>query len=853
MNNETSRPRLLRGCHRFAWLCLAALLPVGLLLTIGVASGTARASVIDSMTLAGEPQNEPLVLHKAAEPEVIYAGELVTYTFTISNSGAVSLTELILHDDHLGLIGHDLDYLEPDATATLTVPWPVYESITNLATITGTLFGTSEMVSATAVASVQVITPSLAFAVTAEPELIISGAEVEFSYVVSNTGNVTLTDLTIASTLFGSVGAPPFVLEPDETRIFTRTINLALTSTEVATVTAHHPLGLVQAGDDATVTVIAPAIVISKTAEPTVVLSGETVTYTYHIVNTGDVTLTEITVVDDILGMVGQPFELLPGAAETRILTAIIDSSVTNVATVTAHHPLGTVQDSDTAGVAVIQPAMQLRKTVTPTVVLSGETVTYAFRVTNSGDVLLTGIVIVDDHLGQVGLPFDLAPGLSLTRTQTATITETVTNVATATGHHPRGTVQDSDSATVMVIGPAIQLSKTAAPTTIISGETVTYTFYITNSGNITLTSVTLFDDHLGHVGTPFTLAPNAAVTLVQTATPRLDVTNVATVTGSHPRGTVSAQAAAFVKVNHRVYLPAIMNDYPSWQQVGNKPAAVTRFYDVAVCGDRFLAGTNAGLYRLQGSQWLRETAVPDSHVVNRLTFAGNDCSTAYVTTLGSGLWFGRFSNGWQWQRVDGGTDLTAAVVVRGNTVFAGTNSGVQWATVPATGHNHNWQSVNLNGLVLGLTLLPGSDTIFAAVWTKGVFANSGDPASWTPVGVMPNLLVYEAVGSALATPYLAGSLGGLYHWQSGNWAAVPGTAGRATFAVAAGNNRLYAGLQELGVLVSSDGGASWSTMNHGLQMPAGEEFQVRAFFVSAAGDYLYAATTSGVWRWPAP
>jgi uncharacterized repeat protein (TIGR01451 family) len=853
MNNQTSRPRLLRWRQRFAWLCLAVLLPGTLLLMIGVASGTAGAALISSTAVAVEPQNETLALHKQAEPEVIYAGELVTYTFTISNSGAVSLTELILYDDHLGLIGHDLAYLEPDATATLTMPWPVDESITNLATITGTLFGTSETVSATAVASVQVITPSLAFGVTANPELILSGAQVEFSYMVSNTGNVTLTNVTIASELFGTVGEPPFALQPDEMHVFTRTTTLALTTTEVATVTADHPLGIVQAGDDATVTVIAPAIVISKTAEPATVLSGETVTYTYHIVNTGDVTLTEIEVVDNILGAVGQPFALPPGLAETRILTATIDSSVTNVATVTAHHPLGTVQDSDTATVTVIHPAIHLRKTVAPTVVLSGETVTYSFRVTNSGDVPLTGIVIVDDHLGQVGLPFDLAPGLSLTRTQTATITDTVTNVATATGHHPRGTVQDSDSATVSVIGPAIQLSKTAAPTTIIRGETVTYTFRITNSGNVTLTSVTLFDDHLGQIGTPFTLAPNAAATLVQTAAPHLDVTNVATVTATHPRGTVSAQATAFVKVNHRVFLPAVMNEYPSWQQVGNKPAAVARFYDVAVCGDRFLAGTNAGLYRLQGNQWLRETAVPDSHVVNRLTFAGNDCSTAYVTTLGSGLWLGRFNNGWQWQRVDSGSDLTAAVVVRGNTIYAGTNSGVQWATIPATGYNHNWQSVHLNGLVLGLTLLPGSDTIFAAVWTKGVYASSGDPASWAPVGVMPNLLVYEALGNAPGTPYLAGTLGGLYSWQGGNWAAVPVAAGKATFAVAAGSGRLYAGLQEHGALVSHDGGLNWSAMNHGMHMPAGEEFQARGFFVSPAGDYLYAATTSGVWRWPAP
>jgi uncharacterized repeat protein (TIGR01451 family) len=646
--------------QRVSWLFAATLVPFLVLsLTIAVInSGVVHVTAGSSTAVAAPQESHSLHLQKEAEPKVIYAGETVTYTFTITNSGADSLIDLILTDDHLGLISDEFEPMEPDESRTIFRPEPVSTSVTNLATITGTLFGTEGMVIATALASVQVITPTLEFALTAEPELIISGDEVEFSYVITNSGNITLTGMVIDSELFEPFPAEPFELAPDQIVTFTHSIVPEVSTTEVATVTAQHPLG------------------------------------------------------------------------------------------------------------EIVFPA----------------------------------------------------------------------------------------SAFVDVIDPAIQVSKTATPTLILSGEAVTYTYRITNSGDVTLASVTLFDDQLGQIGSPFTLAPSAAVTLVQTAAPRVDVTNVASVIGTHPLGTVSAQATAFVKVNHRVFLPTILNDYPSWQQVGNKPAAVTRFYDVAVCGDRYLAGTNSGLYRLEGDDWLRETAVPDSHVINRLTIAGSECNLAYVTTLGSGLWFGRYNNGWQWHRVDSDADATAAVVIRGNTVFVGGSNGVHWSAIPASGQVHTWQSVNLNGLVLGLTLLPGSDTIFAAVWTKGVYANSGgDPMAWTPVGVLPNLLVYEAVGSAAGTPYLAGTLGGLYSWQSGAWSAVTASAGNATFAVAAGGNRLYAGLQHQGVLVSYDGGVSWSTMNHGLYMPAGEEFQVRGFFVSPNGEYLYAATTSGVWRWPRP
>lgn len=860
MNNFTTWPRslpLLTWRQRLPWLLVAILLPLLLLLFgMGFISGqVAHVAAGSNTAIATASQNETLQLQKEAEPEVIYAGEAVMYTFTITNSGAISLADLILTDDHLGLIKDDFEPIEPDQSFTIIWPVPVYESVANVATITGTLFGSSEEVTVTAVAWVRVITPALEFAVAADPELIISGEEVEFSYVVSNSGNVTLTDVVIDSELFGFIPGEPLELNPDESVTFTRQMNLALTTTEVATVTAQHPLDHITATASIIVNVIDPAIQINKTATPAVVLSGETVTYTYHVTNSGNVTLTAISVVDDQLGPVGTPFALAPGAGVTQIMTDTITGSVTNEATATGQHPLGTVQASDSATVTVISPQIQLRKTADPTVVLSGETVTYSYRVTNSGDVTLAQITIQDDQLGQVGAPFALAPGSTLTRTMAVPITSNTTNVATATGHHPAGgSVQASDTASVTVIGPAIQLSKTVAPPVIVNGETVTYTFRITNSGNIVLTSVTLFDDHLGQLGSPQTLAPNGTVTLVRTATPQVDVTNMATVTGSHPRGTVSAQATASVKVNHRVFLPVILNNYPSWQQVGDKPATVSRFYDVAVCGERYLAGTNSGLYRLQGNQWLRETAVPDSHSINRLTFAGSDCNTAYVTTVGSGLWFGRYNNGWQWNRVDSATDVTAAVVVRGNTVFVGSNSGVQWSAVPASGHDHNWQSVNLSGLVLGLTLLPGSDTIFAAVWTKGVYANSGgDPATWTPVGALPNPLVYEAVGSSAGAPYLAGTLGGLYSWQNGNWSAVAATLDSAAFAVTAAGNRLYAGLQHHGVLASYDGGVSWAGMNNGLHMPAGEEFQVRGLFVSADGNDLYAATTSGVWRWPGP
>ena len=57
-----------------------------------------------------------------------------------------------------------------------------------------------------------------------------------------------------------------------------------------------------------------PAIQIVKTVSEEVVPVGTTVTYTYVITNTGDVTLYDITVDDDIMGHIGDIAVLEPGS-----------------------------------------------------------------------------------------------------------------------------------------------------------------------------------------------------------------------------------------------------------------------------------------------------------------------------------------------------------------------------------------------------------------------------------------------------------------------------------------------------------------------------------------------------------
>ena len=153
-----------------------------------------------------------------------------------------------------------------------------------------------------------------------------------------------------------------------------------------------------------------------------------------------------------------------------------------------------------------------------------------------------------------------LDPGESITCTATYTITQadlnsgSVTNVATA---HAGGTDSNQDTETVTAAQtPALTLVKTATPQTYDSvGDVISYSFLVTNSGNVSLAGpVTITDDKTTNETCPAvttvgnlngTLDPGesitctASYTITQADLNSGSVTNVAT---AHAGGTDSNQ-----------------------------------------------------------------------------------------------------------------------------------------------------------------------------------------------------------------------------------------------------------------------------------------------------------------------
>ncbi len=200
---------------------------------------------------------------------------------------------------------------------------------------------------------------------------------------------------------------------------------------------------------------------------------GGAVTWTYVITNTGTTTLVSIQLTDNQLGPIDCPATSLAGGASmTCTANGTAPSSgpwpynYANSATVVAVRMGSTQQVTDTdlshyyvdPGAPSEEPAIVLQKAVNgedadtppgPTV-LVGSTLSWTFEVTNSGNVALSSVSVVDDVLGGITCPkTTLAVGESMTcSAQSAASEGAHQNIGTASGESPSGTVvQDTDPA----------------------------------------------------------------------------------------------------------------------------------------------------------------------------------------------------------------------------------------------------------------------------------------------------------------------------------------------------------------------------------------------------------------------
>ena len=167
------------------------------------------------------------------------------------------------------------------------------------------------------------------------------------------------------------------------------------------------------------------------------------------------------------------------------------------VNTVTASGTSGntTYTDDDDHTLDVLGSGINVTKSGPATAGI-GELAMYTFTVTNSGEVPLSNVTVVDDVAGTAtyvsgDTNSDNKVDVSETWTFTATWTvasapDPLVNTVTASGTSGSTTYTDDDDHTLDVLGSGINVTK-SGPATAGIGELVTYTFAVTNSGEVPL------------------------------------------------------------------------------------------------------------------------------------------------------------------------------------------------------------------------------------------------------------------------------------------------------------------------------------------------------------------------------
>lgn len=245
------------------------------------------------------------------------------------------------------------------------------------------------------------------------------------------------------------------------------------------------------------------------------------------------------------------PGSLASGQSQTFTFRQIVNVAapngavISNTATVTDFKS-GDSNDTSTASstTAAPVPGMSINKTSSVgTVSAAGTVITYSIKVNNTGNTLLAPVSVADP-LGTVVCPVSgnstiasLAAGTNQTCSVSYAVPQTVfnnngggdgdiDNTATASATYNSAPVSANGSAAVLLtISPALTITKipnTAGPVNV--GNSIGYTYRITNSGNVTVNNVTVGDVHNG-----FGTAPvPGSESLFNDASPLSDSTDAA-------------------------------------------------------------------------------------------------------------------------------------------------------------------------------------------------------------------------------------------------------------------------------------------------------------------------------------
>ena len=416
--------------------------------------------------------------------------------------------------------------------------------------------------------------PGISLQKTVAPTVIDAPGSLTYTFRIENTGNAVLTGIDLNEQYLNlgpldcdatAAGAQPLptTLAPRAVVICTASLELGQEQVDAgdpivntATVSGTTSQGeSVNSSSSATVTIDQiPDLTLGKTVAPATIGAAGTVTYTFNVRNSGNLTLTGLALVDPAINLAQIDCDpAMAGAQALPSSLAVGSMVVCTAAYVVTQNQVDALQPivntaqvvsdqvSSNTAVATItvvpMDGLGLVKTVEPSTVAAPGEVTYTFVITNGGRAGVSNMTLVDPMVDQAliecdgvqGVPSSLAAGASVTCTVPYTVTQGQIDAGTAIPNSAQvvadGVESNVASATISVAQlPGLALGNTADPATMSGPGTVTYTFTLRNTGNVTLTGLRLFDSQVNHAlidcnpeipgvqGLPATLAVGSAV-----------------------------------------------------------------------------------------------------------------------------------------------------------------------------------------------------------------------------------------------------------------------------------------------------------------------------------------------------